>query len=54
MVFLEMSVEGEKYFETSPVQPPAKLIENFSIFGKRNFSVILLLPLFKVDPSPNL
>jgi hypothetical protein len=37
MVFVEMSVEREKYFETSPCAKPAKLIENFRIFGKRNF-----------------
>jgi hypothetical protein len=38
MVFVEMSVEGEKYFETSPCAKPAKLIEYFRIFVKRNFS----------------
>jgi hypothetical protein len=37
VVFLDMSVDREKYFDTSPVLPPAKLIENFRIFGKRNF-----------------
>jgi hypothetical protein len=27
----------DKRSTASPVQPPAKLIEHFSIFGKRNF-----------------
>jgi hypothetical protein len=37
VIFVEMSVEGEKYFETNPCAKPAKLIEHFRIFVKRNF-----------------
>jgi hypothetical protein len=47
LVFLDMSVEGEKYFETRPCATTSKTNKKFQdirIFGKRNFADCCIMP----------
>jgi hypothetical protein len=47
VVFLDMSVEGEKYFETRLCATTSKTNKKFQdirIFGKRNFADCCIMP----------